>query len=164
MKNGLELLVKVPADCVGELFAKGLESVIARCTIEVPQKGNEGGHKDKPSAPTNQNTGTTVTPGYTPKKLIKYICPTCGALNYAVVERDAGAYKMRCVGCREESIFREPELKKVEYVCTGCEKDCIYFTPDIEDMTVRTNQCKCGTYQEVSYSVAEGKFIAKEKW
>lgn len=161
MNNGLELLVKVPANCVNELFAKGLESVISQCTIEFPQATK---------APV---TAAVVVNNNAPKeesspvrrirKLIKFRCDECGDLSHLVCYRGQDEkYHIGCRKCGKEFAFTEKDLKKVEFVCETCNENQYFYMPDTEGMALDWTICKnCQVDIPLIYFPTRGMYGAK---
>lgn len=179
MKNDLILMVKVPSERVQDLLTKGIASVIDDCIVSIPQKENMGGQEVEieinPDAaatprflPIDEDVAkikllsSTKEPSKEPrkiKKLIKFVCPECNSINFAVIEREGDAYNITCRDCKTKYSFRERELSKAEYTCDGCGRKNVYFTPEIEDMALLVDRCPCGNKTKLSYSVADGIYI-----
>ena len=156
--NELNLKVTVPNELAGELFQKGLAAILDRCTVSV--MGAET-VTTKPQPIVIPEPEGTETPRVR-KKLIKFICPDCGKLNFAVVEEENRMYSMTCRGCRQEFEFTNMDLMRVEYTCAGCGEYRYYFTPFMEGMEVKTDECKCGHKTKMKYNAAMGGFCVVE--
>ena len=152
--NELNLKVTVPADLIGKLFQNGLASVIDSCTVSVMGTESKFELKEEPKPEPKTETGVRV-----PRKFIKFICPECGKLNYAMVYKENNCYKMQCRGCKHDYEFFEMDLIKAEYRCSECESENYFFTPYIEDMEVKTDTCKCGHETRLKYSPDAGIFV-----
>ena len=141
MNNGLELLVKVPANCVNELFAKGLESVISQCTIEFPQATKAPAAAAvvvNNNAPKEESSPVRVH-----RKLIKFRCDEFGDLSHLMCIKDAdGKYRIRCRSCGKDFAFAENDLRKVEYTCKNCNESNYFFMPDVEDLALDWDSCR----------------------
>ncbi|MBQ2431712.1 MAG: hypothetical protein IIV02_00605 [Peptococcaceae bacterium] len=149
--SDLNLKVTVPNELAGELFQKGLASVIDRCTVSVM------GAEEKPSG-LKWIESEKAEETRAKRKLIKFVCPDCGRFNFAVVEESNKKYEMTCYGCKREYTFTNMELIKAGYTCSECESQNYFFTPYIEDMEVKEDHCKCGHNTRLRYSVAKGCF------
>ena len=177
----LELLVKVPADCISDLLTKGLESVISRCSIEfMAQTASQPEPKAEPESKSNsldkaidrnpmfkelrfvENEKQEAREKRVVKKLIKFVCMDCGEYNFAFIERENDVYKITCRGCRNEYEFRERELLKAEYVCEECGRENVYFTSDIENLDPDKDRCVCGHETKMRYNHGTGKFVSAQ--
>ena len=150
----LNLKVTVPNELAGELFQKGLASVIDRCTVSVMAVEEKQSNLKWIDAEKAEGTEEPRAR----KKLIKFVCPDCGKFNFAVVEEANKKYEMTCYGCKREYTFTNMELIKAGYTCCECDSQNYFFTPYIEDMEVKEDRCKCGHNTRLRYSTATGCF------
>lgn len=154
--NELNLKVTVPAELVGKLLQNGLASVIDSCTVSVMGEQPEVTTKPQPIVLPDPEVPRPK------KKLIKFICPECQRMNFAMVEEENKKYSMSCRGCKTDYDFTNRDLVRVEYECAECGEERYYFTPYMEGMEVTKDECKCGHKTNLKYNAAFGEFYAVE--
>ena len=156
MSKDMILKVIVPAELIGKCLQGGVASVLDSCVVSVFDTEPMTDTTPKPVVLSEQDKPRTK------RRMIKFICPDCGKLNFAMVEQDNKKYKMSCIGCKLDYEFTDMDLVRVEYTCPACTEDRFFFTPYMEGMGANEDRCKCGNTVKLKLDMRSGEYYVAD--